>query len=67
VRDMVNWLKAIGDNFSVDYLLLALVSEKDLILVSIVLNSYGFVPFENVGELVVDFISYRKTDIFGEN
>ena len=64
---MVNWLKAIGDNFSVDYLLLALVSEKDLIFVSIVLNSYGFVPFENVGELVVDFISYRKTDIFGEN
>lgn len=64
---MVNWLKAIGDNFSVDYLLFALVSENDLILVSIVLNSYGFVPFENVGELVVDFISYRKTDIFGEN
>lgn len=64
---MVNWLKAIGDNFSVDYLLLALVSENDLILVSIVLNSYGFVPFENVGELVVDFISYRKIDIFGEN
>ena len=63
---MVNWLKAIGDNFSVDYLLLALVSENDLILVSIVLNSYGFVPFENVGELVVDFISYRKTDIFGD-
>ena len=64
---MVDWLKAIGDNFSVDYLLFALVSEKDLKLVSIVLNSYGFVPFENVGELVIDYISYRKIDIFGEN
>lgn len=64
---MVNWLKAIGDNFSVDYLLLALVSERDLLLVCIVLNSYGFIPLENVGELVVDFISYRKIDVFGEN
>ena len=64
---MVNWLKAIGENFSVDYLLLALVSEKDLKIICIVHYSYGFVPFENVGELVVDFISYRKTDIFGEN
>ena len=34
---MVNWLKAIGDNFSVDYLLLALVSEKDLKIICIVL------------------------------
>ena len=64
---MVNWLKAIGENFSVDYLLFALVSEKDLKMVCIVLNSYGFVPFENVGELVVDFISYRKIDLFGDN
>ena len=63
---MVNWLKAIGENFSVDYLLLASVSEKDLIIVSIVLNSYGFIPIENVGELVVDFISFKKTDIFGD-
>ena len=63
---MVNWLKAIGENFSVDYLLLALVSEKDLIIVNIVLNSYGFIPIENVGELVVDFISFKKTDIFGD-
>lgn len=63
---MVNWLKAIGDNFSVDYLLLALVSEKDLKIICIVLNSYGFIPMENVGELVVDFISYSKTDIFGD-
>lgn len=64
---MVNWLKAIGDNFSVDYLLFALVSERDLLLVCIVLNSYGYIPIENVGELVVDFISYRKIDVFGEN
>ena len=63
---MVNWLKAIGENFSVDYLLLALVSEKDLKIICIVLNSYGFIPLENVVELVVDFISYRKTDIFGD-
>ena len=64
---MVNWLKAIGDNFSVDYLLLALFSSGDLILVAIVLNSYGVISPENVRELVIDYISYRKTDIFGEN
>ena len=64
---MVNWLKAIGENFSVDYLLFALVSERDLKMVCIVLNSYGFISLENVGELVVDFISCRKIDIFGDN
>ena len=63
---MVNWLKAIEENFSVDYLLLALVSEKDMRIICIVLNSYGFIPIENVGELVVDFISFKKTDIFGD-
>lgn len=63
---MVNWLRAIGDNFTVDYLLLALFSKEDLFIVSTVLNSYGFVSVENVRELVVDFISYSKTDIFGD-
>ena len=63
---MVNWLKAIGENFTVDYLLVALFSSEDLRMVSVVLNSYGFVPLENVRELVVDFISFRKTDIFGD-
>lgn len=64
---MVNWLKAIGDNFTVDYLLVALFSSEDLRMVCVVLNSYGFVPLENVRELVVDFISFKKTDIFGDN
>lgn len=63
---MVNWLRAIGDNFSVDYLLLALFSSGDLILVAIVLNSYGVISPENVRELVIDYISYRKVDIFGD-
>ena len=63
---MVNWLKAIGENFTVDYLLVAFFSSEDLRMVSVVLNSYGFVPLENVRELVVDFISFRKTDIFGD-
>lgn len=65
--NMVNWLKAIGDNFTVDYLLVALFSSEDLRMVCVVLNSYGFVPLENVRELVVDFISFKKTDIFGDN
>ena len=66
MRKVVNWLKAIGDNFSVDYLLLALFSSGDLILVAIVLNSYGVISPENVRELVIDYISYRKVDIFGD-
>ena len=45
---MVNWIKVIGDNFSEDYLLLSLFSDNDLKLVSAILNTYGFVSFENV-------------------
>lgn len=64
--NMVNWLKAIGENFTADYLLVALFSSGDLILVSIVLNSYGFVQPEDVRELVIDYISHLKIDIFGD-
>lgn len=63
---MVNWLKVIGDNFSTDYLLLSLFSNEDLKIVCIVLNSYGVVSLENVRELVVDYISYLKIDLFGD-
>lgn len=63
---MVNWLKALGDNFSTSYLILSLFSNEDFEIVKAVIGSYGFISEENVKEAVIDYISWSKIDLFGE-
>lgn len=59
-------MKAIRDNFSVEYLLFALFCEKEQEMVNIILNTYGYISKENIKELMIDYISYKKIDIFGD-
>ena len=63
---MVSWMKVLGGNFSINYLLLALYSVEDLKIVGAVLSSYNYEFWDNldyVRNLVVDFISYKKEAI----
>lgn len=66
---MADWLKVLENNFSSNYLILSLYSKEDLGIIALILKSHNYCfwdNMENVRELVMDYIAYKKINLMGD-
>lgn len=63
---ILNWLKIIGDNFSIGYLL-SILHNKDFTIIGAILSSYNYEFWDHddyIENLIVDFLSNKKINLW---